>query len=243
MNCEPDWAPTILIIDDSIETLQVVRFALVQGGYRVITALSGEEALEVMRQQGLPHLIIVDLNMPPGMDGFEFARIVGRWSDIPVVVLTAMDEADTVVEGLRMYAEDYLIKPFMPAELIARVRRILQRIGVFPFEPAMPLVVDDHLSIDFPDRTLDFRGRTLNLTPTEAKLIYLLLRSPDETVSYDYLLRRMWPRELVFEDRLHVFVHRLRNKLARHQIDHPYLVLDRGVGYRFARLVEEMAAI
>lgn len=225
--------PTILVIDDSVETVQIVKYALEKGGFSVMTAHSGDEGLDVIANEGLPHLIIADLNMPPGINGFEFCREINRWCDVPVIILTAMDEADTVVEALQQHAEDYVVKPFTPEELLARVRRVLQRIGIFPFEPQMPLIVDDRTSIAFAERSLYWEDQQVSLTPTEAKLLYLLLRRPGETVSYDYLLRRMWPRELVYEDRLHVFVHRLRNKLIRNRISHQYIVLERGIGYHF----------
>lgn len=230
--------PTILVIDDYLETVQIVRHSLQKGGFNVMCALSGDEALALMRNEGLPHLIVADLNMPPGMDGFELCSAVSRWSDIPVIMLTAMDEAETVVTGLDRFAEDYIVKPFAPDELVARVRRVLQRIGIFPYEPASPVDIDDRMRIDFCEKTLSFEGRKVSLTPTESKLIYLLLRRPGDTITYDYLLRRMWPREMVFEDRLHVFVHRLRNKLERNNVRHQYIVLERGVGYRFAPLIE-----
>ena len=233
-----DPVATVLVIDDSVETVQIVKYSLEKGGFDVMSALSGAEALELMRTRGLPHLIIADINMPPGMDGFELCRIVNRWSDVPIIMLTAMDEADTVVKSLEQYAEDYVVKPFTPDELLARVRRVLYRIGLFPYGPACPLAIDDCLKISFVDRVLYFSGREISLTPTETKLLYLLLRRPGDTVSYEYLLRRMWPRELVFEDRLHVFVHRLRNKLLRNDVTHQYVVLDRGAGYRFSHLYE-----
>lgn len=229
--------PTILVIDDSAETVQIVKYALEKGGFEVITSHSGEDGLDIMASEGLPHLIIADLNMPPGMDGFEFCRIINRWCDVPVIMLTAMDEADKVVEALQQFAEDYVVKPFTPQELLARVRRVLQRIGIFPFAPHTPVIIDDRTSISFADRRLYCGEQQISLTPTEAKLLYLLLRRPGETVSYDYLIRRMWPRELVSEDRLHVFVHRLRQKLIRNHVSHQYIVLERGIGYLFSPLV------
>lgn len=235
--------PTILVIDDSVETVQIVKYALEKGGFSVMTAHSGDEGLDIIANEGLPHLIIADLNMPPGMNGFEFCGAINRWCDVPVIILTAMDEADTVVEALQQHAEDYVVKPFTPEELLARVRRVLQRIGIFPFEPQMPLIVDDRVSIAFAERALYWEDRQVSLTPTEAKLLYLLLRRPGDTVSYDYLLRRMWPRELVYEDRLHVFVHRLRNKLIRNRISHQYIVLERGIGYLFNPRVKVRAEL
>lgn len=229
---------TVLAVDDSLETLQIVKFALEKGGFDVMTALSGAEALELMAFHGLPHLIVADLHMPPGMDGFELCSNISRWCDVPVLMLTAVDEPDTVVEGIELYAEDYILKPFRPDELVARAHRILNRIGRFAYLPASPLHLDERLSIDFVERILRYDDIEFSLTPTETKLLYLLLRRPGETMSYEYLLRRMWPREIVFEDRLHVFVHRLRTKLSRYNIDHPYVVLERGIGYRFCPLVD-----
>lgn len=227
-------SPTVMVIDDSVETVQIVKYALKKGDFDVMTAHSGDEALDVLTKQGLPHLIVADLNMPPGMDGSTLSRLIGRWCDVPVIMLTAMDETDLVVEALQQYAEDYVVKPFTPEELLARVRRVLQRIGIFPFAPAAPLMVDDRLGIAFAERIVYIDGQEIPLTPTETKLLYLLLRRPGEIVSYDYLIRRMWPREVVFEDRLHVFVHRLRNKFISNHVAHQYIVLERGVGYRFS---------
>lgn len=235
--------PSILIVDDSTETLQIVKYALAKGGFDVMTALSGEEALDLICDEGLPHLVLCDLNMPPGMDGFEFCRTISRWSDVPVIMLTAIDEADVIVEALAQYAEDYVVKPFTPDELVARVKRVLQRIGVFPFEPSPQLIIDNALKISFSDRIIYVDGREISITPTETKLLYLLMRRPGDTISYDFLLRRMWPREMVFEDRLHVFVHRLRTKLSRNHVRHQYVVLERGIGYRFDPLVEIELAV
>lgn len=235
--------PTILVVDDSIETVEILQHTLEKSGFNVVGALSADEALDIMAHMGLPHLIIADLHMPPGMDGFELCSIVNRWSDVPVIMLTAIDEVDTVVTGLEQYAEDYVVKPFTPVELVARVRRVLQRIGVFPYDPSTPLHIDDYMSIDFCEKVLFFDDREIPLTPTESKLLYLLLRRPGDTTTYDYLLRRMWPRELVFEDRLHVFVHRLRSKLEQNHVFHQYVVLERGVGYRLAPLVEVEAEL
>lgn len=240
---ETERTPTILVIDDSVETVQIVKYALEKGGFDVMTAHSGDEALDLMEQEGLPDLIIADLYMPPGMDGSEFSRIINRWCDVPVVMLTAMGESETVVEALQQYAEDYVVKPFAPEELLARARRVLQRIGIFPFEPSSSVMVDSRFGISFAERTIYFDGQEISLTPTETKLLYLLLRRPGETVSYDYLLRRMWPREMVFEDRLHVFVHRLRDKLIRKRVAHQYIVLERGIGYRFAPYVQVEAPV
>lgn len=228
-----DLFPCVLVVDDSVETLQIVEQTFRKAGYPVWTAVSGEEALKQISNSGLPHLAIVDLNMEPGMSGFEFCEHIFQFSDLPVIMLTAIDEADTVVKAIQRYAEDYIIKPFSPGEMVARVRRILDRVGRFPYPASTPLTVDHCLKVDFPARTLLLEDGTASLTPTEARLLYILMRGSGETVELDYLLRRLWPRELTYEDRLHVYVHRLRIKLNEVSDRHQYVISERGVGYRF----------
>lgn len=224
---------SILVVDDSVEALEILRRTLERVGYRVWTAISGEEALHHVADRGLPQLAIVDLHMPPGMDGFELCERLNQFSDLPVIMLTAVDEADTVVRAIQQFAEDYVIKPFSPSELVARIKRVLDRVGQFPYSTSSPLQVDPKLSIDFAGRKLLKDGETSSLTPTEARLLYILMRHSGETVETEFLLRRMWPREITYEDRLHVYVHRLRNKLKEVEGKHQYVISERGVGYRF----------
>lgn len=224
---------SILVVDDSVEALQILEKTLEKAGYRVWSALSGEDALKLVAKSGLPQLAIVDLHMPPGMDGFELCERLNQFCDIPIIMLTAVDEASTVVRAIQQFAEDYVVKPFSPSELVARIKRVLERVGQFPYGAEMPLQVDPRLDIDFPARRLIKDGVTSALTPTEARLLYILMRNSGETVATDFLLRRMWPREITYEDRLHVYVHRLRTKLKELDGKHKYIISERGVGYRF----------
>lgn len=233
MNYGNGRTPCILVVDDSPETLQIVRQTLQKADFTVRTAISGEQALQLVNAAGLPHLTIADINMPPGMTGIEFAEQLNQFCDVPVIMLTAVDEAQTVVKAIEEVAEDYVVKPFVPGELVARVSRVLERVGKFPFAASSPVTVDDHLSVDFPARRVITEEGANSLTPTEARLLYILMRRTGETVDSDFLLRRMWPRELTYEDRLHVFVHRLRSKLKEVGKTHQYVVSERGIGYRF----------
>lgn len=225
-------APSLLLVDDSIDTLQIASYALEKSGFAVETATSGEKALEMIRTLGLPHLAVVDINMPPGMDGFELCRRLLRFSEVPVIMLTVVSEEETVVEALKQYAEDYVLKPFDPYELVARVQRVLQRFGVFPYAMAAPIEVDEQLCVDFPGRTVTLDGEEIRLTWAEARLLYMLMHHTGQVVELDYLMRRMWPRQMVYENRLYVLVHRLRKKLDEHG-SHQYIVSEPGVGYRF----------
>ena len=225
---------SILVVDDSVEALDILQRTLEKVGYCVWTAVSAEKALKQVTSRGLPQLALIDLHMPPGMDGFELCERLNQFCDLPVIMLTAVDEADTVVRAIQQFAEDYVVKPFSPSELVARIRRVLGRVGKFPYDASSPLRVDSRLSIDFPARMLIIKGGvTSSLTPTEARLLYILMRNSGETVETDFLLRRMWPREITYEDRLHVYVHRLRNKLKEVDGNHQYVISERGVGYRF----------
>ena len=228
--------PAVLVVDDSKDALQIVQHTLEEADYTPATASSGEDALDQIARSGLPHLAVVDLKMPPGMDGFEFCDHLYKFSDVPVIMLTGVDESETVVQALQQYAEDYILKPFSPDELVARVRRVLARVGKFPYRMAAPIIVDDHLHVDFPSRKVRIDDHKAVLTPTEARLLYILMRTPGATVTSEFLLRRMWPMEYAYHDRLHVYIHRLRSKLQIGKWEHRYIVSERGVGYRFQPL-------
>lgn len=232
---DPRNAPKrILAVDDNIQTLQVVRHTLERGGFDVVTATSGTDALNMINRHGMPHLALVDLNMP-GMGGFELCQALQEFSDVPVIILTAENEEGTIVKGIEEYAEDYVIKPFHPSELIARVNRVLRRIGDFAYTLDPTVQVDDHLSVNFPNREAMAGGKTVSLTPTETKIIYILMRNAGQIVTTDFLLRRIWPLEPAFEDRLHVHVHRLRKKVERDSSKPRYIVSKRGLGYTFPK--------
>lgn len=223
---------TILALDDNVYTLRLVQHALEQANYKVITAASGEEALDLINELGLPHLALVDYHIPTGMSGFEFCHNVHQYSDLPIIMLTAVGDEATVIEGLEKYAEDYIIKPFNPGELVARVQRVLRRIGDFAYAIAPQTQVDHRLMINFPKRTAIVNGEDIPLTPTETKLLYILMRSAGKTVTTDFILRRLWPLEPAYEDRLHVHMHRLRRKIEDNSVP-PYIVSQRGAGYIF----------
>jgi DNA-binding response OmpR family regulator len=222
----------ILAVDDNQQTVRIIEIALRKAGFEVVTANSGGDALNLIKRHGMPHLAIVDLNMPR-MNGFEFCKAVHRFSDLPVIILTAVSDEETVIEGIEQYAEDYIVKPFSPGELVARVRRVLRRIGDFGYTLDPLVRVDALLQIDFPNRTAAVNGEEVSLTPTETKLLYLLLHSAGRIVTSDYLMRRLWPFESANEDRLHVHVHRLRRKIERDPKNPYYIVSERGLGYIF----------
>ena len=222
----------ILVVDDNTYTLRIVEQTLEQAGYEVSTAISGQEGLKLINRYVLPHLAVVDLHMPV-MNGFEFCRTVHEFSDLPVIMLTAASDEKSIVEGLEQHAEDYMVKPFNPPELIARVRRVLARMEDYAYTFESSTRIDERLMINFPMREATVDGATVSLTPTETKLLYILVRNGGRIVTTEFLLNRIWPLQEAREDRLHVHVHRLRGKIERDPNSPIYIVAERGLGYSF----------
>ncbi len=228
----PAESQRILVVDDNTYTLRIVKHALEMAGYEVTTAVSGEDALKMIRRYGMPHLALVDLHMPT-MSGFEFCREVREFSDMPIIMLTAVNTEETIIEGLEKYAEDYIVKPFNSDELAARVGRVLRRMSDYNYTLESTTRIDKRLQVNFPNREAIVDGETVSLTPTESKLLYILVRNAGRIVTTDFLLNRIWPMQDAQEDRLHVHIHRLRRKIEADHNDPTYIIAERGTGYRF----------
>lgn len=224
--------PRVLVVDDDPSIVRLVSSKLDLSGYRVMSAHSGQEALERISQNGLPHLAIVDINMPE-MDGFEFCRTVQQYADLPIILLTAVDQEEVIIQGIEHFAEDYVTKPFSPRELMARVGRVLRRMGDFAYTLDPVVRVDERLAVDFVHQQAFLGEEVLTLTPTETKILFILMRNAGQTVTNDFLLRRIWPLDDIFEDTLRVHIHRLRQKIEDKASDIRYIETERGIGYRF----------
>lgn len=228
----PVESQRILVVDDNTYTLRIVKHALEMAGYEVTTAVSGQDALKMINRYGMPHLALVDLHMPV-MSGFEFCREVREFSDMPIVMLTAVNTEETIIEGLEKYAEDYIVKPFNPDELVARVGRVLRRMSDYNYTLESTTRIDERLLVNFPNREAIVDGEAVSLTPTESKLLYILVRNAGRIVTTDFLLNRIWPMQDAQEDRLHVHIHRLRRKIETNPNEPTYIIAERGTGYRF----------
>jgi DNA-binding response OmpR family regulator len=157
---------------------------------------------------------------------------------MPIIMLTAISTTETIVKGIEQFAEDYVIKPFNPSELVARVNRVLRRMDNYDYTQESTTRVDDRLLINFPNREALVNGRSVPLTPTESKLLYILVRNAGRIVTTEFLLSRIWPMQDAQEDRLHVHVHRLRRKIEEQPDQPTYIVSERGTGYRFDAEIE-----
>jgi DNA-binding response OmpR family regulator len=222
----------ILVVDDEPAIVEIVRDYLADVGYRVSTARSGDDALRQIRSI-LPDLIVLDLGLP-GMDGLDVARAVRQASSVPIIMLTARgDEADRVV-GLELGADDYLIKPFSPRELLARVRAVLRRSATEPESPERSLVIGE-LTIDPVRRRVDVGGRVIELTATEFDLLGRMARSPGRVFTRVQLLETVHGVAVDAGGRaIDAHIKNLRRKIE----DDPHrprrLLTVHGVGYRLA---------
>jgi DNA-binding response OmpR family regulator len=227
-----DGMRRILAVEDDPDLLRLIARELTAAGFEVWPAGSAERALELIAERGLPHLGLIDILLP-GLDGLELCRRLQEWSDLPVVLLTSIDEEETVVAAIQRFAEDYIVKPFKPREMVARVERVLRRIGDFAYtlQPVVP--IDERLAVDLAHQRALVLGRPVALTATETKLLYVLMRNAGRVVETAFLLGRLWPSDEVFEDTLRVHIHRLRGKIEPTPSRPLYIVTERGVGYRF----------
>ncbi len=225
-------ARRVLAVDDDPDLLRLIRRELEKAGFEVWPAACAEDALALVKQKGLPHLALVDILLP-GIDGMALARKLHEWSDLPIVMLTSVDEEETVVGAIEAFAEDYIRKPFHVREIVARVDRVFRRIGNFGYALQPVIQVDDRLAVDFAHQRARVSEKEVPLTATETKLLYVLMRNAGRVVATDFLLRRLWPGDEVFEDTLRVHVHRLRSKIEPTPSRPRYVVTERGSGYRF----------
>lgn len=222
----------LLIVEDDSVTRALLTQVLEQAGFQVTAVRDGSEALTIIQQQGLPHLIVLDLGLP-GMHGFQLSERLKRMGDVPIVILTGDSSEEHIIQGIQQYADDYITKPFNVREVTARIQRVLSRITDYSYAQEPVTQVDTHLSIDFANNRLLVDGEEVVLTPTETSLLSVLIRNRGHFVSLANLIARVWPNEEVYEETLRVHIARLRSKLQRGSQQTQYILTERGVGYAF----------
>jgi DNA-binding response OmpR family regulator len=223
---------TILIIEDEPSIAEVVSLYLRRAGYQVQSASDGQVAQEMLEKR-IPDLVVLDL-MLPGVDGYTLTRWLRNRSDVPIIMLTSRREEIDRIAGLEMGADDYMVKPFSPQELVSRVRAVLRRGGSDkPAENERPLHFDD-LDIDPLSRTVNVHGQAVDLTVKEFDMLYLLARHPRQVFSRDHLLERVWGiSEYIDPGTVTVHVRRLREKIETDPSNPQRLLTVWGVGYKF----------
>lgn len=222
----------VLVIEDEETVSQLIVDFLGKHGYDVQTFADGPEALDHIREHGLPHIALVDLGLP-SMHGFELANRIKSMADVPIIFVTSQGDTETIVQGLKKYAEDFIVKPFQLRELEARVEVVLSRMPSLDYASTPIIKVDEHLDLDFAHNRLILTGKSIGLTPTESVLLHILVRNAGRVVESRMLIARVWPGGDVFEDTLRVHMHRLRRKLESDSHHPHYIRTERGVGYMF----------
>jgi DNA-binding response OmpR family regulator len=223
-------AQRILVVDDTRDARHLLTMRLEREGYKVIAASRGVEALELVKEHGLPHLAILDILMP-GMDGLELANYLRRMGDLPIIFLSALSDPEVKTDAINRYAEDYITKPFHFGELLARVRRILLRAVS---EPAVTPEerIDDRLAINFAQQYVVVDLERTSLTPIENRIMHVLYTHRGRTIAPETLLAKVWsPHQKGSLESLWVHVRRLRDKIEPDPDKPRYIVTMRGQGY------------
>ena len=223
--------PTILIVDDEPRIRRFVRLALERSGWLALEAGTGADAVAKIRDFH-PDCVLLDIVLPD-IDGFEVIRAVRKFSDTPILMLTARDGEDDRIRGLDLGADDYIVKPFGVRELLARVRANLRRAAA---RPALPeAITHDALTVDFAMRRALLDGVPIPLTPIEFELLAELAHSPGQVIFPADLLRAVWGPAYVDDvGLLRTAVWRLRRKLEPNAQSPAYVVTVPRVGYTFA---------
>jgi DNA-binding response OmpR family regulator len=219
----------VLVVDDDVKTVELVKLYLNRDGYKVLTAYDGVEALRLARESH-PDLIVLDL-MLPGIDGLEVCRALRDESDVPIIMLTAKTTDEDKLTGLDLGADDYVTKPFSPRELAARVRAVLRRL---PGERGPEEIKRGELTVNFVKYKASLAGRPLNLSPTEFKLLGVLAKEPGRVFSRAQLIEEALGYDFVGFDRtMDVHILNLRRKLEPDPNHPKYIKTVYGAGYKF----------
>jgi two-component system, OmpR family, KDP operon response regulator KdpE len=233
----------ILIVDDEPKLVRLVKEILLATGYEVITAGTGQQAIEATALEQ-PDLVLLDIMLPEGMDGYEVARRLREFSDIPIIMLTAKIRETDMLRGFDSGVDDYIKKPFSSKELLARLRAVLNRAYARETTGAETEVVCGSLRIDLLRRMAVIGGQQVHLTPTEYNLLHELAVHPNQVLFHEQLLTAVWGSEYRNDvDYLRSYIHILRKKLEADPSNPEIILSSPGVGYMLAIPEEETSTI
>jgi DNA-binding response OmpR family regulator len=223
----------ILVVDDENIVREVVERYLAREGFQVSVAADGEAALRLARSEH-PDLVVLDL-MLPRVDGLEVCRRLRAEGNVPIIMLTAKGEETDRVVGLTLGADDYMVKPFSPRELVARVQAVLRRAQGPPSAgQGRGAILWPDFSLDLGTRAVEVRGRPVDLTPKEFDLLAFLASNPNQVFSREQLLEQVWDYKYAGDtSTVTVHMRRLREKVEENPVRPRYLKTVWGVGYKF----------
>jgi two-component system KDP operon response regulator KdpE len=222
----------LLIIEDDVDLVRALDLYFSRAGYSVITALNGLEGLQKLYNER-PDIVVLDIAMPK-MDGWEVCRRIRDMSEIPIVVLSARTQEDERVKGLKLGADDYVVKPFSLKELEARLEAVLRRTrAAKPVKDGI-IFANEELVVDAERLTVTRDGKPVSLTPTELRLLLLLAENEGRALTHRQILEKIWGAEYRNDaDYVKLFVYRLRRKIETDPEIPRYILSERGIGYRF----------
>ena len=236
-----DSKQKILVVDDEASIRRILETRLKMAGYNVVTAEDGEEAVELFNKTN-PDIVILDVMMPK-MDGYGVTREVRRNSDVPIIILTALGDVSERITGLELGADDYVVKPFSPKELEARVRAVLRRTNEKEIagmgKVTKNVITIGNIKIDTSRRQVYCKNEKVRLTGMEFSLLELLVNNSGQPFSRNEILQHVWsyPADHRIDTRVvDVHISRLRSKLENDPANPELILTARGIGYMFQRI-------
>lgn len=227
-----DSKALILIVEDDEPIASLMSAVLLSNGYDVLKAAKGQEAL-VMAASHCPELMLLDLGLPD-IDGMEVLKAVRKWAGIPIVVVSARGHEREKVEALDLGADDYIMKPFGTAELLARIRAALRRSRRDAANPELRSMRVGDLEINDEKRLVTLAGKEIHLTPIEYKILALLFRHAGKVLTHDAIIREIWGPYANEVQSLRVNMANIRRKIEENPAEPKYILTEVGVGYRMA---------
>ena len=220
---------SVLVVDDDTSILHMIESILRLEGYHVRTATDGETALDILVEDP-PDVVLLDIMMPT-LDGYAVCTAIRQMSQMPIIIVTAQGEETAKLRGLDAGADDYIVKPFSPKELTARVRAVLRRSKIWDtrYDPEFHF---QDLTVDYRQHAVSVEGQQVDLTPTEYKMLTYLTRNAGRMLSTDQILEEVWGEEYSGERSLvKVIVTRIRRKLNDDPRNPQYILTKTGIGY------------
>lgn len=239
---QSDSKQKILVVDDEASIRRILETRLKMAGYNVVTAEDGEEAVELFNKTN-PDIVILDVMMPK-MDGYGVTREIRRVSDIPIIILTALGDVSERITGLELGADDYVIKPFSPKELEARVKAVLRRtvskdVTIPTGKTTKNVITTGNIKIDTARRQVYRKNERIRLTGMEFSLLELLVNNSGTAYSRNEILQHVWaypPDHRIDTRVVDVHISRLRSKLETDPANPELILTARGIGYMFQRI-------
>jgi len=222
----------LLIIEDDTDLVKALDLYFSRANYAVVTAGNGLEGLQKLYNER-PDIVILDIAMPK-LDGWEVCRRIRELSEVPIIILTARVQEDERVKGLRLGADDYVVKPFSLKELEARLEAVLRRAQAAKPTKVGIIFANHELVIDSDRLVVTREGKHVDLTPTELRLLLFLAENQGRVLTHRQILEKIWGAEYADDvDYVKLFVYRLRRKIETDAENPRYILSERGIGYRF----------